>query len=185
MSIELKNKLIENYDDCIDTVTNLSKNFHSGQSSIDNNIKLFNLDKIVKKVFNGQDINTFADAMYITNNAITFIEFKGGFHDLINATTKDSSLIRCPKFENVECNDYFKLFKLKRQKEKENLKCNLICKIIETFNFYKFELLNLIDNDNTQNIKLYFFVVINDNIENYQDILLEFANGSEATSSGA
>ena len=67
MSIELKNKLIENYDDCIDTITNLSKNFHSNQSSINDDKKLFNLDKIVRKVFNGQDVNTSADAMYIAN----------------------------------------------------------------------------------------------------------------------
>lgn len=185
MSIELKNKLIENYDDCIDTITNLSKNFHSNQSSINDDKKLFNLDKIVRKVFNGQDVNTSADAMYIANNTITFIEFKGGFHDLINEKTKDSSLIKCPKDENIECDDYVKLFKSKRQKEKENLKCNLICKIIETFIFYKYELLNLINNDDTQNIKLYFFVVINDYLEDYQDILLECADGSTATSSDA
>ena len=185
MSIELKNKLIENYDDCIDTITNLSKNLHSKQSSINDDKKLFNLDKIVRKVFNGQDANTSADAMYIANNTITFIEFKGGFHDLINEKTKDGSLIKCPIDENIECDDYFKLFKSKRQKEKENLKCNLICKIIETFIFYKYELLNLINNDDTQNIKLYFFVVINDYLEDYQDILLECADGSTATSSGA
>ena len=123
--------------------------------------------------------------MYIANNTITFIEFKGGFHDLINEKTKDSSLIKCPKDENIECDDYVKLFKSKRQKEKENLKCNLICKIIETFIFYKYELLNLINNDDTQNIKLYFFVVINDYLEDYQDILLECADGSTATSSDA
>lgn len=184
MSIELKNKLIEIHSDCIDTVTNLSKNLHSNQNSISDNKRLFNLDKIVRKVFNGQDANTSADAMYIANNAITFIEFKGGFHDLISDKTKDSSLIKCPKDENIECDDYFKLFKSKRQKEKENLKYNLICKIIETFIFYKYELLNLINNDDTQNIKLYFFVVINDNVESYEDILLQFADGSTATSGG-
>lgn len=184
MSIELKNKLIEIHSDCIDTVTNLSKNLHSNQSSISDNKRLFNLDKIVRKVFNGQDANTSADAMYISNNAITFIEFKGGFHDLISDKTKDSSLIKCPKDENVECDDYFQLFKSKREKEKENLRCNLICKIIETFIFYKYELLNLINNGNTQKIKLYFFVVINDNIESYEDILLQFADGSTATSGG-
>lgn len=184
ISNQLKNYLIDNYSDCIETVTELSKNLYSGLSSIIDDKKLFNFDSLVKKICRS-DPHTSADAMYIKDNSITFIEFKGGFHDLINEETKDSSLIRCPRDNTIECNDYYNIFLEKRKKEKKILKNNLICKIIETFVFYKYELLNLIDNSNSnQNIKLYFLVVINDNLEEYENILLDSASGSKAISSG-
>lgn len=182
MSSELQDYLKKNYSDCINTVTELSKNLHSNESSVTSDKKLFNFDNLVKTICNN-NLHTSADAMYIdtTTNTITFIEFKGGFHDLISETTKDSSLIKCPKNENIECNDYFQLFKLKR--EKENLKYNLICKIVETFVFYKYELFTLLDysDRNNQNIKLNFLVVINDYVEEYEAELNEVAFGSENT----
>lgn len=184
MSSELQDYLKKNYSDCINTVTELSKNLHSNESSVTSDKKLFNFDNLVKTICNN-NLHTSADAMYIdtTTNTITFIEFKGGFHDLISETTKDSSLIKCPKNENIECNDYFQLFKLKREKEKENLKYNLICKIVETFVFYKYELFTLLDysDRNNQNIKLNFLVVINDYVEEYEAELNEVAFGSENT----
>ncbi len=183
MSSELKNYLLNNYSDCINTVTELSKNLYSNESSVTSDKQLFNFDKLVKKICSNNP-HTSADAMYIKDNAITFIEFKGGFHDLISEETKDISLIRCPRDNTIECNDYYNIFLEKRKKEKKILKNNLICKIIETFVFYKYELLNLIDNSNSnQNIKLYFLVVINDNLEEYENILLDSASGSIAISS--
>lgn len=182
MSSELKDYLKKNYSDCINTVTELSKNLHSNESSVTSDKKLFNFDNLVKTICNN-NLHTSADAMYIdtTTNTITFIEFKGGFHDLISETTKDSSLIRCPKNNDIECNDYYNILMKKRQKEKENLKYNLICKIVETFVFYKYELFTLLNssNENNQNIKLNFLVVINDYLEEYEDELNEVAFGSE------
>lgn len=182
MSSELKNYLMNNYSDCIDTVTELSKNLHSNESSIMNDKKLFNFDSLVKKICRNNP-HTSADAMYIDieKNTIIFIEFKGGFHDLISVATKDSSLIRCPRDNNIECNDYYNILMKKRQKEKENLKYNLICKIVETFVFYTYELFTLLNssNENNQNIKLNFLVVINDYLEEYEDELNEVAFGSE------
>lgn len=184
MSSELKDYLISKHSDCISTVTDLSKNLHSNESSVTSDKQLFNFDNLVKKICSDNP-PTSADAMYIdtTTNTITFIEFKGGFHDLISETTKDSSLIRCPKNNDIECNDYYNILMKKRQKEKENLKYNLICKIVETFVFYKYELFTLLDysDRNNQNIKLNFLVVINDYVEEYEAELNEVAFGSENT----
>ncbi len=179
MNKSLKEHLFEEYSDCIDTITKLSKNEHSKISSISDDKKLFNFDSIVKKFFNNENMPTSADAMYIDDKTITFIEFKGGFHDFIN--NKNTELLKCPKNNNIECDDYFKLFEHNRKKEKENLTCNLICKIIETFIFYKYELLNKYNS--IQDITLNFLVVINDNLEDYESILLNNASGSSNISS--
>lgn len=49
MSSELKNYLLNNYSDCINTVTELSKNLYSNESSVTSDKQLFNFDKLVKK----------------------------------------------------------------------------------------------------------------------------------------
>lgn len=178
MSSQLEEYLKSIYEDCISTVSELSKNLHSKKSSINSDKKLFNFDMIVKKFFGSSDAPASADAMYIKDNTVTFIEFKGGFNDIVSHKNKDKSLLECPKNKEIECNDYFEILMQKREQEKNNLKLNLILKIIETFIFYKYELLyNYFQKTKIDiNYKLKFVIVINDGIEEYENILEEMSS---------
>lgn len=104
-----KNELNSIFKECYyDTIENISKQ-DSSKSLIKSSHRLINFDKFCANYFDENCLPYSADALFIINNSIVFIEFKSGFKRQITKSNYDLSLMICHK-TLAECEEYKTIF---------------------------------------------------------------------------
>lgn len=172
VSKDVKSYLMDNYADCHDKVSDLSK---SGDDKVlvEDERRLFNFDRITKTIYQKKYPES-ADAIYATDKKIFFVEYKCGFKKKINQENFDKSLMMCPDDNEKYCKEYANLFIKMKKKESEILRHSIHMKAIESYMTFFKEIEPNSQEDNKAK-SLIYCVVVDDYVESMEDILTDLA----------
>lgn len=168
-NISLKNFLESNYSSYLDTITNLSRS--NKKEFIIDSRKLYNFDKMICEFYNEQNKPKSADALFILENSILFIEFKTGFKDNVKIKNLNENEYCNNCYDEIIyaiCNEKFKYFIQSKKLSKEDKKKGLFLKIAESYIIFKTQLLPKYLNEayfNNSNYKFLFWIVIDNPVD--------------------
>ncbi len=75
---EIKKIIVDNYDKCLEPLTEISKGGANNRSLIPRQAKFYNYDRIGESVFMGKDKPKTPDMIFFKDDTIFFVEFKSG-----------------------------------------------------------------------------------------------------------
>lgn len=116
------------------TVTKLSKS-DKGTSLVKSNFEMFNFDAIIRSIYKSDEPSS-ADAIFFSKGNLHLVEFKTGFYQKVRKRRSDfnEEIAKC-KHLGAICDDYWKQFTERQDKEIEILLDSLKLKAIETYIF--------------------------------------------------
>lgn len=116
------------------TVTKLSKP-KKGKSLVISKFEMFNFDAIMRYESNPEQPSS-VDGIYFLNGNLHLVEFKTGFYQKIRKGRSDfdKENAKCPHTKSI-CEDYWKQFTDRQDKERDILYDSLKLKALETYLF--------------------------------------------------
>lgn len=116
------------------TATQLSKS-GKGKSLVKSEFEMFNSDAIISSVCKPEQ-PSFVDGVYFSNGNLHLVEFKTGFHQEIRKgqSNFDEEKAKCPHTKSF-CEDYWKQFTERQNRERDILYDSLKLKALETYLF--------------------------------------------------
>ncbi len=116
------------------TVTKLSKP-KKGSPLVKSNFEMFDFDAIMRFVYR-PELPSSVDGIYFSNGNVYLVEFKTGFYQKIRKGRSDfnEEEAKCPKTKSI-CEDYWKQFTDRQDREKDILYDSLKLKALESYLF--------------------------------------------------
>ena len=177
-------KAVSDWSGYKEPVSNLSKR-ENKPSLVDSDFVMFNFDRITKDIHDAAKCPTSVDALYVSERALDFVEFKSGFKRRITKDTLTKEIARCKHMidKEFECDDYWELFWKNQNHEKEILLRGLKLKAIESYNTLERKILRECPQTaNNANVKVKLTFVIDEiGIENMESSLGELAGKPTTT----
>ena len=173
---ELQTYVQNNWKKFAEPAREVSKSGSRGTALIDNEIPLYNFDKICKEIFRsfpGKQPAS-ADGLAFTGKWIELVEFKTGFKKRITKNNFNKEKGSCP-ITGVYCEEYWKLFFKNQKKESDELISSIRTKAIESYITLEKHIFPLcLDSDGQKRLR-YVAVIDADSVEGMEDTLLDLA----------
>ena len=168
-NISLQTYLHNNYNSLLETVTELSKT--DKKEFIKNTTMLYNFDKMICSFYRDTNKPKSADALYIIDNVILFIEFKTGFKDKVTIRDIDENKFCCHCMLHNICKEKFQYYIQYKDLHKKDKSKSLFLKIAESYIFFKENFLPIYMHSITEgkyNYKFKFWIVVDSPVDAIQ-----------------
>ena len=171
------------WSEFLEPISKISENDNTHVALVDHQFIMYNFDKITKNLYNNKACPTSADALFINDKEIEFIEFKSGFKQKITKNKLRDTKAKCDEYFKMTghlhvCKTFWELFFKNQNRERKILIESIRLKSIESYMSLEKKVLNTCDDLNNQKkIKVKFTIVIDeDGIDNYEKVLGEISN---------
>lgn len=175
ISKDIKAYASEHWEQCMETVTQISQDDQKHHPLVVDEHKMYNFDKITRLLLPTNKVGTSADGLRFNGQVIELVEFKSGFKQKITKQNFNAEQGECPKIKEI-CNDYWNQFFRRQAAERRILKDSIRIKALESYITIEKEVLpRCVDNEYQNRLK--FIAVIDaDEVDSMEDILAGLAD---------
>lgn len=172
---DVSSYISENFADNSESVSMLSKS-EKGNSLVSDETKLYDFDRITKKIYGSEKCPTSADALLVTDKILLLTEFKSGFKRKISQETLNYEWLTCPDDGTKVCKDYAKLLIDKGKLEINELLDSIKFKAVESYMTLEKKIMpSCKEFFDGRRLRAIFCVVIDDYVDSMEDTLAELA----------